>query len=150
MTNRPADSLRHAAAVAARIFLGCVFIYASIHKLQNPAEFARIIYGYKILPAALINLFAITLPGVELVAGILLVIGVLPSGAALTITASLAVFTVAIGFNLARGLEFDCGCFSFAGSRHGAALDLMLRDVALFALGVWLIATGPGRKERGR
>jgi len=137
-----ADSVTDCLDTVLRIFLGGLFVYASIHKLRDPVEFARIVYGYKILPHSLINLFAIFLPGIELVAGLFLVAGILSRGAALTIAASLGLFSCAIGFNLARGLEFDCGCFSFAKSAHGAALDLFLRDLALLAVGIRVLYSG--------
>lgn len=128
-----------AGVTAARLFLGGLFVYASIHKLQDPVSFSRIIYGYRILPWWAINLLAIVLPGVELVAGALLLVGLLRRGAALTVALSLAVFIAALGFNLARGLDFDCGCLSFARSKPGAALDLLLRDVGFLALALWVL-----------
>lgn len=139
MSGRAAHLIGRAGVTAARLFLGGLFIYASIHKLQDPVAFSRIIYGYRILPGPAINLMAIALPGVELVAGALLVAGLLRRGAALTIALSLAVFIIALGFNLARGLDFDCGCLSFARSKPGAALDLLIRDVVFLALALWVL-----------
>ncbi len=123
-------------ALVLRLFLGGLFIYASLHKLQDPVAFSRIIYGYKILPPWTINFFAIVLPGVELVAGFFLVLGLWGRGSALVISLSLSVFILALGFNLARGLEFECGCFSFAHSGRGAVVDLLIRDTILLAMGL--------------
>ena len=50
----------------ARLILGGVFIYASIDKILNPGDFAKIISNYHVLPFGLENLLAITLPWVEL------------------------------------------------------------------------------------
>ncbi len=122
-----------------RLFLGGLFIYASLHKLSDPVSFSRIIYGYKILPPWAVNLAAIVLPGVELIAGVFLVLGFLSRGASLTIVLSLGIFICALAFNLWRGLEFDCGCFSFAHSPRGAAADLLVRDLVLFALGLRVV-----------
>ena len=55
--------------LAARWILGVIFIYASYHKILAPADFAKIVYGYALFPAALINLIAIIVPFMELVAG---------------------------------------------------------------------------------
>lgn len=139
MSGRTLRLLGGAGVTAARLFLGGLFVYASIHKLQDPVSFSRIVYGYKILPAVAVNSMAIVLPGVELVAGALLVAGLLRRGAALAVSLSLAVFIAAIGFNLARGLDFDCGCFSFAHSKPGAAVDLLFRDIGLLALALWVL-----------
>ena len=64
--------------LAARWLLGATFIYASYSKILAPAVFAKIIYGYDLFPAMLINLFAILLPFVELIAGLALIIGFYP------------------------------------------------------------------------
>jgi len=142
MRRRPPSLLGRATVFALRAFLGCLFIYASVHKLADPVSFSRIIYGYKILPPWAINVFAIVLPGVELVGGVLLLAGLLTRGAALTLTATLVVFILALGFNLARGLDFDCGCFSFARSKPGAALDLLIRDVIFLAISLRVLLAG--------
>lgn len=139
MNARAAYRARTAGVLLARLFLGGLFIYASLHKLADPVSFSRIIYGYKILPPWAINLAAIVLPGVELAAGALLLAGLMRRGAALAVTMSLLVFICAIAFNLARGLDFDCGCFSFARTGPGAALDLLIRDVVFLALSCWVL-----------
>ena len=59
-----------------RVVIGAIFIYASWHKIMNPAEFAKIIYGYGIFPDQAINLIAICIPFVELISGICLILGI--------------------------------------------------------------------------
>ncbi|HOE27734.1 MAG: DoxX family membrane protein [Candidatus Aureabacteria bacterium] len=139
MSPRAARWVRAAGLLLARLFLGGLFVYASLHKLADPVSFSRIVYGYKILPPWAINLTAIVLPGVELAAGALLLAGLLRRGAALAVSLSLLVFICALAFNLARGLDFDCGCFSFARTGPGAALDLLVRDVVFLALSCWVL-----------
>jgi uncharacterized membrane protein YphA (DoxX/SURF4 family) len=97
--------------LAARIVLGAVFIYAAVWKIYDPCDFARAINGYKILPGALINLAAVVLPWMELGCGILVIQGRFSKGAALVMAGMLLMFIAAIGFNLIRGVEFECGCF---------------------------------------
>ena len=118
-----------------RVFVGSVFIYASLHKIADPAQFAKIIYGYGLFPAISINLIAILLPYVEIVMGIALIFGVYPRAASVVLSGILFVFVVAISINLIRGHEFDCGCFSFknAGMTHSTFL-LLLRDIAYFLI----------------
>jgi len=72
-------ALRHPALHwALGIGLGGVFVYASLDKIAQPAEFAKIIYHYRILGPdfdtgpLMANLLAVTLPWLELVAGLLL------------------------------------------------------------------------------
>ena len=94
-----------------RFSIGFVFIYAGAEKISNPNEFAISISNYRLFPISVINLFAITLPWIEIVAGILLVFGVAVKENSIIIFSLLFVFTLAIVISLFRGLSIDCGCF---------------------------------------
>lgn len=123
-----------------RWMLGIVFIYASWHKIAEPAQFAKIIYGYGLFPAAIINLTAITLPFVELFSGVFLIAGIYPRAAALNISGMLLIFIFAITTNLIRGHNFDCGCFSFSGKGGSTAVgQLLVRDIIYFLMGLHLL-----------
>ncbi|HSN54730.1 MAG TPA: MauE/DoxX family redox-associated membrane protein, partial [Candidatus Sulfomarinibacteraceae bacterium] len=58
-------------AVPARWYLGVLFVGACLHKIADPRAFAVDIATYDILPLGLVNLAAITLPFVELAAGLM-------------------------------------------------------------------------------
>ncbi len=92
--------------------LGAVFLVACREKLMEPAAFAQVIHAYQILPDFLINAAAVLLPWLELLAGICLITGFWRSGAAAICASLMAVFISASIFNLARGLNISCGCFS--------------------------------------
>ena len=131
----------------ARLCLGCVFVYASIHKIVDPATFAKIIYGYGLVPGILINGIAIVLPYVELFAGLFLILGIFPRSAAVLAESMLLMFIIAISINLIRGHEFDCGCFSFQAGNHGSGnVELLLRDVAWSIIGMAVIMYSSRRK----
>jgi|GEM_PF-408094 len=129
-----------------RLVLGAAFIYASWHKIVSPEDFARILYGYGIFPGVLINLLALWVPFIELFAGVCLITGgwgVLSKEAGLAvINLMLFCFILIITFNLIRGHEFDCGCFSFesgpSDGLKGAAVRLLIRDVVLLGGGIVL------------
>ncbi len=129
-----------------RCLLGGVFIYASYHKIAEPAEFAKIIYGYKILPGSLINFLAIFLPFFEFVAGFSLMLGFFPRAGASLINVMLIIFITAIGFNLLRGHEFDCGCFSNSADVHQSPRYLLLRDILYFSIGLMILLFQKARK----
>ena len=125
--------------LAARWFLGATFIYASYSKILAPAAFAKIIFGYGLFPASLINLAAIILPFVELIAGLALIIGIYPRSAALIINAMLLVFIVSLTINIIRGHEFDCGCFAInAANPSTFSGELLIRDFLYLALGIFV------------
>jgi putative oxidoreductase len=121
-----------------RIILGVTFIYASLDKIANPDQFARIVYNYKILPGFLINIFAVTLPWVEFFAGLFLIFGVFTESASLLISFLLVIFVVAISINLYRGINLNCGCFSTdpAGKKEGASL--LIKDFVYLFLGIMI------------
>ena len=59
-----------------RVLLGAFFVYASLDKIWNPAAFAKIVYQWQVVGPVPSNLVAVTLPWVELLAGVLLLAGV--------------------------------------------------------------------------
>jgi uncharacterized membrane protein YphA (DoxX/SURF4 family) len=120
-----------------RMILGVVFIYASYDKLYHPKAFADIIYHYQILPDRLINMTAIFLPWLELLMGFFLIIGFWIPGTVIWCNFLLVVYIGALSFNLARGLDIDCGCFSTAGGRS-IGIETILRDVVFLALSIYL------------
>ena len=125
--------------LAARWVLGATFIYASYSKILAPAAFAKLIYGYDLFPAALINLLAIILPFVELIAGMALIFGFYPRSAVLIVNVLLLAFIVSLSINIIRGHEFDCGCFAInADGQSTFSGPLLIRDVIYFALGIYV------------
>jgi uncharacterized membrane protein YphA (DoxX/SURF4 family) len=126
--------------LAARWILGLTFIYASLHKIIAPADFAKIVYGYGLFPEIFINLIAIMIPFLELVTGLALVISVYPRSAAITINGLLLAFIAVLTINLIRGHEFDCGCFSAGQSGYSSTPGVTIaRDIFYFILGLEVI-----------
>ena len=115
-----------------RVFLGGLFLYSSIHKIQSPDEFAIAIRGYKLLPVGLTNLFALFVAWSEAVVGIMLILGVMTKKAAGGVFLLLAMFTVAILTTVIRGMAIDCGCFSNEGG-HPTTFPLVIRNLFLIA-----------------
>jgi uncharacterized membrane protein YphA (DoxX/SURF4 family) len=121
-----------------RLVLGFTLVYASLDKIANPDQFARIVYNYHILPEFLINVFAITLPWVELVTGLFLIFGIFIESTSLLTSFLFVIFIIAISINLFRGIDLNCGCFSTdpAGKKEGA--NLLIRDFVYLFLGMMI------------
>lgn len=125
--------------LSARLILGGVFVYASFDKILHPAAFAEAVYNYQILPDGLINLTAIVLPCLELVLGIFLIINFWMPGTVVMSNLLLITFIVALLFNMARGLNINCGCFSTTAVESSMNVLTVLRDTSFLAISGYLL-----------
>ena len=94
-----------------RLILGYVFIYASIDKIQNPAEFSDTIDNFHISPISINNLLALFIPWIELVIGICLITGIFISGASIISIGLFLLFIFVLSQAVIRGIDTNCGCF---------------------------------------
>ena len=97
--------------IRVQIALGIFFVIAALPKIVDPPSFAHMIYNYRIVPGPLVNIMALTMPWIELLSGLALILGIWKEAGRTIIAAMLVVFIVAISVNLARGNAIDCGCF---------------------------------------
>jgi len=133
--------------LAARWLLGVVFVSAALPKIIAPAAFAKIVYGYGLVPPELINAVAIVLPHVEMVAGTALAAGVLIRPAVRVLFGLLILFISATSINWIRGHVFDCGCFSVIGqTTHTTPAVILARDIALVLIVVF-VGRFQGRRQ---
>lgn len=125
---------------AVRLALAFIFIYASLDKILNPGEFAKTIFNYQVLPGVLINLAALILPWLELILGACLLLNRFMTGASSLAAVLLIVFIGLILFNLARGLDISCGCFSTNPAEGPMDKLTLLRDILFLILSISLAA----------
>jgi len=125
-----------------RLILGAVFCYAAIDKIAHIDQFARAIYYYQILPGWAINIIAVFLPMAEMLAGIGLIIGIMPRGSAALINAMLVMFLVALIIVYIRGVDINCGCFSVSDRGRSSAIGLIWRDAILLIMGIQIMCFG--------
>jgi uncharacterized membrane protein YphA (DoxX/SURF4 family) len=121
-----------------RVILGLIFIMASADKILHPKAFAEAIFNYQILPDSLINLMAIMLPWLEILLGLFLIGGFWLPGVVSLANALLVVFFGALVFNVARGLDVHCGCFSTGTKGEPATAWYLARDSAFLLMGGYL------------
>jgi len=147
------SALRHPAVHwTLGILLGGVFVYASLDKIANPGEFARIVYHYRLIgPSQMIgpwaaNTLAVTLPWVELVLGLALISGFWRREAAVLTGGLLVIFIGAVSAALAMGIDLEnCGCFSVSGEGRSAGIKLIFGDLGLLAASGVLAFVEPER-----
>jgi uncharacterized membrane protein YkgB len=131
-----------------------MFLYASHDKILAPAAFAKIVYQWQVGGAVFSNLVAVILPWVELVAGLLLLVGPWTREAALVVAGLLLSFNLAAVSVLARGIDVEnCGCTSVKageprGPFTGVGWFLLTRNTVLFAAAL-AVALAPRREAEG-
>ena len=144
---------RDTAALLARWWLGCVFIFMGLHKaLPHPENFVGLVRQYDMVTTPwLLNSIGAALPWFEVVCGVLLLTGVAVRGAALNLIAMLVPFTLIV---LKRALalaatshlpfcavKFDCGC----GAGEVYICHKLVDNAVLLLLSLWLL-TGRGQR----
>jgi putative oxidoreductase len=126
-----------------RLVLGAVFVWAGVVKVMGPVDFLVSSYGYEThLPETLLRLAVVTLPWIEILAGIAIISGVWLEAGLLASAMLLGLFLVLTGQAWLRGLDISCGCFgtmleeqSFLGSVQFA----FLRNLVLAGINGWLL-----------
>jgi uncharacterized membrane protein YphA (DoxX/SURF4 family) len=138
-------------ALAARWFLGAVFVYMGLEKALDPVSFLKLVRQYDMVHTPfLLNSVAVALPWFEVFCGALLLAGIAVRGAALTLTCVLIPFTAlvwhrALILQAARvipfcAVKFDCGC----GGGEVFICGKLLENAGLILLALWVLS-GCGR-----
>jgi len=114
--------------------LGIIFIWASVDKIMYPSKFAEMVYHYKMLPDILIHSVALFLPWMELIIGLLLILGIWEQWALIIYNGLIVVFMIGLSSALIRGLDIHCGCFTVDPNAEKELLMSLLRDIPLFII----------------
>ena len=143
--------------VRVQIALGVLFVAAALPKVVDPPGFAHMIYNYRLVPGALVNVMALGMPWLELLVGLGLILGIWTRTSVAVVGALLLVFVAAIGINLARGNAIDCGCFDVTAAGKTVAERLkdmrwdILRDAGMLAMAaqvLWATGRTPATEPR--
>jgi uncharacterized membrane protein YphA (DoxX/SURF4 family) len=124
-----------------RLVVGGVWIFAAALKLPDPARSVAAVRAYQLLPSSVVPTVGQLLPVVEVVVGVMLVIGLLTRGAAVISSVLFVAFIIGIASVWARGINIDCGCFGGGGADPDAASQYpweIARDVGLLAASLFL------------
>lgn len=122
-----------------KLFLGGIFVIASLDKFTDPQAFANSILQYKVVGPTLAMYTATILPALELLCGISLIIGLYPRGCELLMTIMLMGFTILVSSALLRGLDISCGCFSQDPNVSKIGYHKIIENCGLIMLGIWLL-----------
>jgi uncharacterized membrane protein YphA (DoxX/SURF4 family) len=124
--------------LASRLALGVVFLWAGLAKATDRQGSILSVDAYDVLPDALVRIVGTALPWVEIALGVFLILGLFIRFAGLAAATLSVVFIVALSQAKARGLQIDCGCFGASATGNGVSWFDILRDIPIFAAGLFL------------
>jgi uncharacterized membrane protein YphA (DoxX/SURF4 family) len=137
------------AVTLARLVLGGVWIAAGATKVTDLDASVRAVRAYRLLPETAAQVVGAGLPLVEILLGILLIVGVGVRASAVVSAVLMAAFVAGIVSAWARGLRIDCGCFGSGGELAAGESPTygveLLRDGGLLLLSLLVAARPPGR-----
>jgi len=134
--------VRDVVGTVARLGLAAVFLVSGVLKAVDPDAAYVAVRAYDVLPKAGVALVAGILPWLEVVLGLLLLVGLATRVVAVASAGLLVVFIAGVTQAWARGLSIDCGCFGGGGAvdpgQTTYGLEL-LRDAGFLLMAAWLI-----------
>ena len=134
-----------ALSVPVRIYLGLVFVLASLYKIAEPYDFALSVATYQIAPLYLINIFSIILPWLELVVGIFFIVGFWTKENAFLILGMMILFIITLSIALSSGHEMTCGCFASQEAVDDIGFHTLFRDIFWVLLALFTLVFDNGR-----
>ena len=118
--------------IPVRLGLAVLFIYAGAVKLADPRAFARTISHYGLVPEPLLPTVAVGLPVIEWLAGIALLLNLVPGLHAVSVL--LLLFAGVLGYGYFTNMDIDCGCFGQQElAEHKGLVYAFYRDLGLLA-----------------
>ncbi len=131
-----------------RLSLAGIFIYAGFVKLLDPRAFAHAIAQYELVSEGLLPLVAVSLPALELLAGLGLIFEV--RGSLSLIAILLLIFLAILGYAVWQNLDIDCGCFTLdeLDAQHNV-ITAFRRDLVMLVATLYLYWRRRSRPPRG-
>ncbi|MFN8615152.1 MAG: MauE/DoxX family redox-associated membrane protein [Vampirovibrionales bacterium] len=103
--------LPHWMLLAARLWLGGTFVISGWSKFPHFNEFQRALYDYHLFPVPVATVISHIIPGLELLLGIYLMVGLFLRPASAITSLLLLGFIGVLSYALFNGLSVDCGCY---------------------------------------
>lgn len=132
-------SLVSIVSLVSRFGLALIWLASGVSKMLDPMAFRQSIVAYEMFSPAVVDFIAMTLPPVELVLGLFLLVGLFLRPVAAVTALIMVGFVIGLASAWMRGLNIDCGCFS-SGDGGSSSLGLaIVRDVLFIAMAVWTL-----------
>ena len=134
--------VRDIVGTVARLGLAAVFLVSGVLKAIDPDATYVAVRAYDVLPKLGVALVAGVLPWLEIVIGLLLLVGIATRAVAVVSAVLLLGFMAGVAQAWARGLSIDCGCFGGGGAVDPGQTTYgreLLRDAGFLLLAGWLV-----------
>ena len=133
-------------SLIARLILAGVFLYAGLVKASSSAQFANALIPFTFLGDQWLGPISRTLPWVEIVAAILILLPWTRRLGAAVLLVLCLLFIAVLGWALAEGIIVSCACFGRDETPSAAKMAMsLIRDVSLVAMAV-IVLVWPGRR----
>lgn len=128
-------------ALALRLGFGILLVAASVDKIIHPFGFAQAVENYRLIGEGLSRWVAVWLPYLELLIGLLLILGVWMDATVLTNAFLMTAFFLLIVQAYFRRLDVNCGCFVVGEASSIGAVkiveNMVFGSASIFL--VWLV-----------
>lgn len=129
--------------VSRLVLAGILLVAGGAKFFEGGYAAQRAINAYRVFPPAWAPFLGYALPGLEILLGILLLVGIFVRISALITAVLMAGFIAGIASVWARGYSIDCGCFGGGGEVSSAGKNLrylkeIFRDLLFMGLAVQL------------
>lgn len=133
---------RHLFVLLLRLLLTGVFVLAALPKIKDPVAFAESVSAFQVVGPGVSSWIALTLPWLELIIGIGLLIPQIRTAGSLLIAALLVIFITLHASAWIRGLEISCGCFGTQSALEESTnyLWLIVRNTMLLVACIIVIS----------
>ena len=136
-------------AAISRFGLAIVWLASGWLKLSDLMATQQAISAYELVPSELVYPLAVALPALELVLGLLFLVGLFLRPVAVASMLIFALFIAGIASAWMRGLSIDCGCFGGGGQDPDAGPVKYATEIGrdlLFIIGAIIVVRYPFRR----
>jgi uncharacterized membrane protein YphA (DoxX/SURF4 family) len=140
------QALHNTTEIFARISLAALYFQPAWHKITNPYDFALLVKHYDMLPAPLVDLYALVAPWTWAIVGALLLIGPRTKMNAFLYTLVMISFLIALSQAAIRELPITCGCFEIEGATDKTGTSMaIVRDLVFLIPVAWIWCKGQNK-----
>ena len=125
-----------------RLAMAGILIAAAIPKMQDIQQSIIAVRAYRLLPEPVVPFVGTTLPFLELLLALFLLLGLFTRIAAIVWLAMMAAFMFGVIWAWTKGLSIDCGCFGGGGEVAAGTTNYplhLMERIGFIAMGTWLL-----------